>query len=1097
MSLTAFVDNQSITVAAAVGKRIAAVRQGMSVHLDIASGFFDLPGFLRLLAVLQDGDTVQLLLGAEPPREADLPPPRPGDPTGPERFADLLAGALARQSEAIAQSRDRLPFDADTDAGIGRLHGMLERRELIVRRLESQFLPARGILLRSGGGAAFVGEANLTAHGLTDGPTIVLGHSGSAAVSALWSWFDAAWAKAETFDLAALFPRLTGTEQPYLIFLRTLYALFGEDTDADPKEGTSGVLPITTFQTHGVNRAERIIERYGGVLIADGVGLGKTFTAGEIIRKYRERRQRVLLVCPATLRDGSWKQFQDRFDLRFETLSYEELAGDVQFGGSKQTLAADLNEYQLVVVDEAHNYRTPDAPKRAGVLRQLLGGAVPKDVVLLTATPVNNSLWDLYHLLGYFLKSDGALADRGVPSLREPFDEAMKEEPDSLNPDTLWPILDATTVKRTRQFVKKHYQNERIKLLDGREVPLTFPQPKPSSIKYKLDAVLPGFISVLEQALMPPVGKPRLALARYQPEKYQTGADSTEGTVIGLLRSALLKRFESSVHAFGKTIAKMVKEHEFFLKGLADGVVYTGQLLRELSAADDEDADDLLEQLAEKLGPGLPATDYDVKRLKKDVESDLALLRQFQTQADSVQRDDDPKLEALANELAKIADEAERDGVDAPERRRNRKVLVFSYFSDTVDWVYEYLEQAFDSDPRLATYKGRLAAVTGGDSAHGMSREAAVAGFAPETGAGRGKVDDKFDVLVTTDVLAEGLNLQMCRNIVNYDLPWNPMRLVQRHGRVDRIGSPHPRVFLRTFFPDQGLDRLLELEHRVKSKLARAAASVGVESAPIEDAQSTDRPFSESRSEIEKLLAGDASLYEAGGPADVTQSSEEYRHELRKALLRMGDRIRQLPWRSGSGIIKGPHRGYVFTATVGQQPFVRFVPFGATDPKDITPNDASCLRQLECSESTPRVMSEDLLGGAFGAWMVARRAIHADWQRDTDPANIQPKIPPFLRDVAAFLRKYPPADITPETLGTVIATISSRIPRREEILLRQVFGAEYGGNKAKATAVVKAIRESGLKPAPPRAPLPPIGEEEIHLICWMAIESINATDLER
>ena len=542
----------------------------------------------------------------------------------------------------------------------------------------------------------------------------------------------------------------------------------------------------------------------------------------------------------------------------------------------------------------------------------------------------------------------------------------------------LWPVISATTIKRTRQFVKTHYQNERIKLPDGRMVPLTFPDPKPSTITYHLDGVLPGFIDELEEALMPAVGKPKLKLARYQPDKYLPQSPAGEGTVIGLLRSSLLKRFESSVHAFGRTVAKMVREHEVFLKGLADGVVYEGRLLREVSAADDEDADDLLDELAEKHGPGRSAADFDAKTLTADVEGDLALLRDFHAKAVAVPSDYDPKLGALVDELADIAAEADRDGIDAEDRRRNRKVLVFSYFSHTVDWVVAYLRGAMETDPRLAAYRGRLAAVTGGESEAGMNREAAVAGFAPETSGRRGG-PDLFDLLVTTDVLAEGLNLQMCRNVVNYDLPWNPMRLVQRHGRIDRIGSPHKRVYLRTFFPDHGLNRLLELEHRVKAKLAQAAASVGVEASPIADVESADRAFTETRTEIEKLLAGDASLYETGGTADATPSSEEYRQVLLKALQQMGDRVRNLPWRSGSGLVKGKRRGHVFTATVGDHAFVRFVSFGAADTAGVVDNIALCLRTLQCTEATPRVMPDDLRTGAFAAWRVARQAIHADW----------------------------------------------------------------------------------------------------------------------
>ena len=145
-----------------------------------------------------------------------------------------------------------------------------------------------------------------------------------------------------------------------------------------------------------------------------------------------------------------------------------------------------------MVIDEAHNYRNPDAPARAGVLRQLLQGP-RRDLVLLSATPVNNSLWDLFHILRYFVKQDAALADRGVLSLHDRFDEAMDEDPFSLNPDLLFPVIDATTVKRTRQFVKKHYSNDLITLPDGRQEKIAFPKPIPSSINYDLDACCRAF----------------------------------------------------------------------------------------------------------------------------------------------------------------------------------------------------------------------------------------------------------------------------------------------------------------------------------------------------------------------------------------------------------------------------------------------------------------------------------------------------------------------------------------------------------------------------------------------------------------------------
>src|SRR5207247_7760351 len=186
--------------------------------------------------------------------------------------------------------------------------------------------------------------------------------------------------------------------------------------------------------------------------------------------------------------------------------------------------------------------------------------------------------------------------------------------------------------------------------------------------------------------------------------------------------------------------------------------------------------------------------------------------------------------------------------------RDKRKVIIFSHFADTVDWVNEHLRTLLATDLRLSVYRGRLAALAGGGVSGAVSLAEAIFGFAPRSSeAPPGRDDDRFDILVTTDILAEGMNLQQCRNLINYDLPWNPMRLVQRHGRIDRIGSAHDRVFLRTIFPHDRLDAMLDLEARILNKLAQAAASIGVGTPPIAGARGSGHVFSDTREEIETL----------------------------------------------------------------------------------------------------------------------------------------------------------------------------------------------------------------------------------------------------
>ena len=369
----------------------------------------------------------------------------------------------------------------------------------------------------------------------------------------------------------------------------------------------------------------------------------------------------------------------------------------------------------------------------------------------------------------------------------------------------------------------------------------------------------------------------------------------------------------------------MVREHDLFLDALGKGKVITTAFLRELSA-DDEAFDDLLDGSIYVAD----AADYDAKRLREAVERDRAILYDLATRLEAVKDDDDPKLAVVVEELARIAAEAKADAATDLEEQRNRKVLLFSYFADTVAWLRQALARRIESDPRLAAYRDRVVGVAGGGlEGEEANRNQAVWGFAPESSDPPPGQRDLYDLLITTDVLAEGMNLQQCRNILNYDLPWNPMRLVQRHGRIDRIGSPHPRVFMRTVFPADRLDALLTLEARILRKLTQAAKSIGVATLPLDGGAPGDQVFAEERAEIEKLAKEDPTLFEQGGTAAAAQSGEEYRQRLRAALQADREAITELPGRAGSGMRKGKASGVLFCAEVelaeGRRTFLRFV----------------------------------------------------------------------------------------------------------------------------------------------------------------------------
>jgi len=1093
-----FVDNRGgNTLAKAIKNHIRALRGESAIlwELSIASAFFTVPGFRLLADEIAHVNEVRLLLGAEPLPESLTLARSPGDSPEPEFTRRRVAKSLEDQESGLEVARNLLPFDDESDRSVRRLLEMIHTGKIKVRRYERNFLHAKAYIFRVNNGGLLVGSSNMTRKGLSQNVELNLGHYQDPVVEKVESWFDELWEASEDFDLAGLYDRMMADYSPYMIFLVVLWHLYGDELREE--EIADDRIPVTSFQQHGIWRALRIMEQYGGAIVADGVGLGKSFIAGEIIRQYRARRQKVLLICPAALRDETWNQFQTRFDLQFECISYEQLARDRQLGGDGGHIRHELDDYQLIVIDEAHAYRNPSSPARAGVLRQLLRGQ-RRNLLLLTATPVNNSLWDLYHLISYFVRQDAAFSEHGILSIRDHFNEANREEPENLNPDMLFPIIDATTVKRTRQFIRRFYENDLIRTPDGRHVPIQFPTPLVSTINYDLEQYLPGLLDQVEEAMMPEDGHPRVTFARYKVDQYELNDDDEERDdtiLVGLIRSGILKRFESSVYAFARTTRRMANDHREFLETLDRGFVARRDALDELStASDDDEINDLLSNHPD----AQPAAHYDVNDLRRDVEADLEILVQLAERAESGDVLDSSKLNSLADQLAAIAAEAERTGIDEEGRRDKRKVLVFSFFADTVDWIVDYLNHVLNNDARLAAYRDRLASVAGNDARDGVSREHAVYGFAPKSiGLKPGQTleeADQFDILVTTDVLAEGVNLQQAQNIINFDLPWNPMRLVQRHGRIDRIGTDHDSVYLRTFFPDQNLNRLLRLEARVRRKLAQAAASVGVESTPIEGGAESQLSFSDNQDEINDLYQEDNSLFVRGGTRSAVQSGEEYRHELRIQLQNQGDEIRNLPWKAGSGLARGTRRGHFFCAKVGERTYLRFVPIEGGQA-DVVWQTATCLRIIECTEGTERVVPTDLKQLAYAAWEQARQHIYDAWSFETDPANLQPRVSRINREIADFVRDNPPPEMEQRRIERILDAVESPCTRREENQLRRTFNESYSSNADRSVAIVNEIEALGLEPFQAPAALPPITHDDIHLVVWMAVESVESSEM--
>ncbi|MXR51368.1 helicase [Halovenus sp. WSH3] len=1092
-----FVDNRNgNTLARAIDEYLDYLdgRLQDQPDLDVVTGYFNPRGYFSIADGLEHVGQVRLLIGAQPDQEGIERWRQPEEPRGEAYERKRIDEALQSLDENLERDRNLLGFSREVDQGLQELVDFLRSDRVEVRRHEDKFVHGKAYLFSDAEGV-IAGSSNFTGAGLNSNLELNLGTYDPHVTDRVHEWFEELWAASEPYDLAALYEQRFEPYRPYLIYLRVLWERYGEELAEEEDE--DGGINLVNFQEDAVRRANRFLKRHGGVIIADEVGLGKTYIAGELLHQYvQENRQRALVISPAYLRDGMWEQKGPEWGIQFETVSYAELRNESQLGGDRNVLDLDVDEYQLVVIDEAHAFRNPGT-QQSHALRTLLRGDPPKDVVMLTATPVNNSLWDLYYLLNYFIRNDAAFANEGIRSLRERFKTAQSEDPSDLSPDMLFDVLDETTVRRTRRFIKNHYEDAMMPDGEGGSVRINFPDPNPQRVDYTFSGTLGDdyFRDVARGLAAGEREEAELTLARYRPSYYLEGEeDASELSLVGLLRTGLLKRFESSSHAFANTLDRMIRQNRAALRLMDQGYFPDPDAIDEWVEMDSDEAmDEALGEAADGRVP-LSAADLDPIRLQDDLENDIEILERWRDGARSVSREDDQKLHALRETLSEVVERA-RDDAEARELededveaafRRNRKVLLFSYYEDTVDWIYEYLQEVVAEDDELSCYEGRIAAVVGDGAKYGVSREDAVHGFAPNSGDAPPDATDEYDILIATDVLGQGVNLQEARTVINYDLPWNPMRVVQRNGRIDRVNSPHSEIYPITFFPEDRLDDLLELEHRVRQKLTQAARSIGVSGGVIPDMETLNQNFAEKVEDIGSIQEGDTGFYEEGGRTAAAYSGEEYRQELRKGLETREEQITGLPWAAGSGF-RGDSPGYFFCARIGDEVFMRFLPEDMDDEEDVVQDTLTCLKRIECTEETERVLPDAMRDEIYSAWETAREDIYRQWQEQTDPLNVQPDIRKLFREVGQHLREHWPDDMTQDKLQETVEAVEAPWGRRYERELREIYEDESFGPVEKSRQLVEKVDDLGLQPFEAPDPLPPIEEDEVKLICWMVV----------
>ena len=846
--------------------------------LDLVTAYFTVFAYDKLHTELNQLGRIRLLFGEAAFIKALDPDMKDGAAYVLKDDGLTLANGLNQRHLAqacAAWMRDKVEVRSVTRTGF--LHGKMSH----IRRGEVS--------------AAILGSSNFTTRGLglaanNNNVELNLIVRDDRDRDDLRAWFEELWndeARVEDVKDRVLdyLLRVYADQSPEFIYYKTLYELFRrfieeglalDDTLRQIRLPDTGIWKaLFTFQRDGARSAINKIKQYNGCILADSVGLGKTYTALAVIKYFELRNERVLVLCPKKLRrnwivyrsNSSLNPFDaDRF--RFDVLHHTDLSRDSGDSNGLDLGTLNWGAYDLVVIDESHNFRNnklatqrPGEPEKhtryQRLMNEIISAGIRTKVLLLSATPVNNQLADLRNQISFIAGGDVARdfsADSafettlGIASIKEttrlaqthftnwarrpPGQRKTRELIAAIGGD-FFKLLDGLSLARSRRQIASHYAAE-MERLGG------FPnRPPPRAVHASID-LSNGFlsfeqldteISALRLALYHPTSFLRNDLPVEIKEAYQAkilGGFTQEGRekiLISMMKVNFLKRLESSVDSFRLTLDRTIKKIDDLEKRIT-------AFEHHLDANPELDFDSLTPDQFED--PDFDGEDFTIggrRRIHlghlklpewlKAVRNDRTQLQFLLEKTQSVTAKRDGKLAELKQLIAAKVGQptVNRDG------KPNRKVLVFTAFADTARYLYENISPWARQELKIHT---GLVCGDGGNAAS-LGRtdfDDILTNFSPlakrraDQVAGFPNQREEIDLLIATDCISEGQNLQDCDLLVNYDIHWNPVRIIQRFGRIDRIGSRNDSVQLVNFWPVADLDRYLGVKHRVEARMA-------------------------------------------------------------------------------------------------------------------------------------------------------------------------------------------------------------------------------------------------------------------------------------
>ena len=618
---------------------------------------------------------------------------------------------------------------------------------------------------------------------------------------------------------------------------------------------------LYNFQKDGVLGAIDKLEKYNGCILADSVGLGKTFEALAIIKYYELRNNRVLVLCPKKLREN-WLVYRgNRRDnilgedrLNYDVLNHTDLSRYTGHSGDINLEEVYWENYDLIVIDESHNFRNNNNNSKENketrysrLLNQIIKKGVKTRVLMLSATPVNNRMNDLKNQIAFATEgNDKALSADGIKSIEQTLrkaqmafnkwndleeDKSVESLLEMLEVD-YFKLLDMLTIARSRKHIQKYYDTTSIGKFPERLKPINVKADVDTKNDFIKLAELNKLIKSLNLAIYSPMKYVLPSKVEQYSKKYDTNMGKTvfkqtdrEESLVHLMRINILKRMESSIHSFAITVLKILKNIEGTLEKINTFEDFVEDFDIEELDIEDNRLDGVL--IGSK-NVKIHLKDIDKIRWESELEADKVILEKILKEANKITVERDKKLV----ELQKLI----KQKVENPLNKENKKIIIFTAFADTAKYLYNNISTYILDE--LGLYS---AIVTGSDNPKtnlkGVKTEFnnVLTNFSPRSKERRDKDKPEIDILIATDCISEGQNLQDCDYLINYDIHWNPVRIIQRFGRIDRIGSQNEVIQLVNFWPNMELDEYINLESRVSGRMVMLDMSATGEENIIEE----------------------------------------------------------------------------------------------------------------------------------------------------------------------------------------------------------------------------------------------------------------------